>query len=696
MSLLRLDLLPAPLLAALSIFALTLVYVIFGAAPSPPEASAAASAADSSAAAAAGRPASGRQPVVVFYGTLKGGSRRLAERLAAALREAGVAAETVSLIGYDTDGLTSLECAAFVIATYEGGVPPPGCEAAVDSLASAAADFRGTDLDLRSLRFSVFGCGNSEYPRRDFNAAARRLDGSIRRLGGVRVARSCWGDDIDNRLSEQFGEWSARAVPSLAAAARPRSGADAAAKRGAARDGSAGAEQAAGGQDGRAVGLEDENGDEEDEGEGEEDGEEEDADQGGLSDSGGLVDVEDLGARMSKRAAAAGGEGRKKMVSESLRKSLTKQGYKIVGSHSGVKLCRWTKAMLRGRGGCYKHTFYGIASYSCMEATPSLACANKCVFCWRHHDNPVGTSFRWEVDDPHELVEGFEREHLKMVKSLRGVPGILPERLEDALRRVRHCALSLVGEPIIYPRINAFLAELHRRRISTFMVTNAQFPKEMEQLVPCTQLYISIDAPTREQLKAVDRPLFSDFWERFNECVGLLARKRQRTVFRLTLVNGWNDSELDAYAELVRRGAPDLIEVKGVTYCGDSKASPLTIKECPFHHEVRAYCERLAAAAGPGYTIASEHAHSNCVLIAADAFCRDGVWHTWIDYERFFDLYQDWQANGTEFTAAEYAAPTPSWAVYDPLATDGGFDPAERRVAGRGAAKRAASGAAAS
>ena len=61
---------------------------------------------------------------------------------------------------------------------------------------------------------------------------------------------------------------------------------------------------------------------------------------------------------------------------------------------------------------------------------------------------------------------------------------------------------------------------------------------------------------------------------------------RQRTVFRLTLVNGWNDSELDAYAELVRRGAPDLIEVKGVTYCGDSTASPLTIKHCPYHAEV--------------------------------------------------------------------------------------------------------------
>lgn len=58
------------------------------------------------------------------------------------------------------------------------------------------------------------------------------------------------------------------------------------------------------------------------------------------------------------------------------------------GSHSGVKMCRWTKSMLRGRGGCYKHSFYGIESHRCMETTPSLACANKCVFCWRHHTNP--------------------------------------------------------------------------------------------------------------------------------------------------------------------------------------------------------------------------------------------------------------------------------------------------------------------
>ena len=31
---------------------------------------------------------------------------------------------------------------------------------------------------------------------------------------------------------------------------------------------------------------------------------------------------------------------------------------------------------------------------------------------------------------------------------------------------------------------------------------------------------------------------------------------------------------------------PDFIEVKGVTYCGNSKASPLTIKNTPYHEEV--------------------------------------------------------------------------------------------------------------
>merc|ERR1719263_427964 len=237
-----------------------------------------------------------------------------------------------------------------------------------------------------------------------------------------------------------------------------------------------------------------------------------------------------------------------------------------------------------------------------------------------------------------------------MMKQLKGVPGVKPERYAEAMQRVKHCALSLVGEPIIYPRINEFLDTLHARGISSFMVTNAQFPEQMETLRPVTQLYISVDAPTPAELKAVDRPLFPDFWERFLTCVDMLRAKKQRTVFRLTLVNGWNTEQLSKYVELVRRGRPDFVEVKGVTYCGDSKASPLTIKHCPYHSEVREYCAAMVAELGGAYELASEHAHSNIVLIARREFKREGVWHTWIDYDKFTEL----ATSGLPFGSEDY------------------------------------------
>lgn len=90
-----------------------------------------------------------------------------------------------------------------------------------------------------------------------------------------------------------------------------------------------------------------------------------------------VMDLEDIGNAMKPSQAK---RVPKEMVTPKQAIALKKEGYKIIGTHSAVKLCRWTKHQLRGRGGCYKHTFYGITSYQCMEATPSLACANKCKY----------------------------------------------------------------------------------------------------------------------------------------------------------------------------------------------------------------------------------------------------------------------------------------------------------------------------
>ncbi|XP_054108435.2 S-adenosyl-L-methionine-dependent tRNA 4-demethylwyosine synthase TYW1 isoform X11 [Callithrix jacchus] len=370
------------------------------------------------------------------------------------------------------------------------------------------------------------------------------------------------------------------------------------------------------------------------------------------------------------------GEGRA-MITPALREALTKQGYQLIGSHSGVKLCRWTKSMLRGRGGCYKHTFYGIESHRCMETTPSLACANKCVFCWRHHTNPVGTAWRWKMDQPEMILKEAIENHQNMIKQFKGVPGVKAERFEEGMA-VKHCALSLVGEPIMYPEINSFLKLLHQRRISSFLVTNAQFPAEIRNLKPVTQLYVSVDASTKESLKKIDRPLFKDFWQRFLDSLKALAAKQQRTVYRLTLVKAWNVDELQAYAQLVSLGNPDFIEVKGVTYCGESSASSLTMAHVPWHEEVVQFVLELVDLI-PDYEIACEHEHSNCLLIAHKKFKIGSEWWTWIDYNRFQELIQEYEDSGGSktFSAKDYMARTPHWALFG--ASERGFDPKDTR-----------------
>merc|ERR1712060_725655 len=81
-------------------------------------------------------------------------------------------------------------------------------------------------------------------------------------------------------------------------------------------------------------------------------------------------------------------------------------------------------------------------------------------------------------------------------------------------------------------------------------------------------------------------------------------------------VKSWNVSEIPDYARLIARGLPTFIEVKGVTFCGKSDGSNLTMENVPFHFEVIRFCEKLCEYLSDDYEIACEHAHSCCVLIA--------------------------------------------------------------------------------
>lgn len=614
-----------------------------------------------------------------------------------------------------------------LLPTWTGGtLPPPVGEnrasvapAFPDLLASLdeiATDWRVPRRALASSRLvvSVLGVGSSEYDPATFCKPARTAHRTlVRRLGVARlltrdvlsdVGRRNWNlTTIDESVAGDapdavFRDWTAMVARAVTETAARSGDATSTTKKKKPKKKNKSPSTSNGGKRGNPQA--DSASSDDDYPSSEEENDEDDDDEPDV------VDVEDMGSEIQKSSKKVNPNAPlPEMVTKKQAAALKKEGYKLIGTHSAVKLCRWTKHQLRGRGGCYKHTFYGITSYRCMESTPSLACANKCVFCWRHHKNPVGTSWKWKTDDPYVIVADSVAAHVRMIRETKGIPGVLPSRWNEALT-VKHCALSLVGEPIMYPRINEFVGELHRRRISTFLVTNGQHPEAIAALRPVTQLYVSVDAPTPESLEAVDRPLFADAWSRLRRSLRCLRDKGQRTVARLTVVKGWNSDEIGGYAELIALGRCSLIEVKGVTFCGKSDASNLNMTNTPWHHEVleltlklKDELARLTALGGddapPVYGLACEHKHSCSVLLAReDLFLAreeeevrdvDGAvvgtrprWRTWIDYDRFHDLAEKHSTDPTfSFGVEDFSAPTPDWALAG--AAEEGFDPTDTR-----------------
>lgn len=634
-----------------------------------------------------------RGSVTIVHGSVTGTCARFAADLYEAIRLQGVTCVELGCIedwdwwdellnddedqgeGYSDEPATLI----ILLPTYTNGTWTPASSALQGALQELTNDWRVAKFPLkRKLHVSVFGTGSSEYLENgisNMGQPAKECLKAFQSLGAKIITKLRVGDDASgDHARESFEAWKQEIIqnivtknPDVKACSCVNS--ENKEKESCCKQDNAVETDAA-----------DSYFEDDDESEEEETGEPD------------IIDMEDMGDAILASTDNESAEPRE-MVTPSQAAALKKEGYKLIGTHSAVKLCRWTKHQLRGRGGCYKHTFYGITSYQCMEATPSLACANKCVFCWRHHKNPVGKEWRWKTDDPRFIVDEAVQTHVQMIKETRGIPGVRLDRWKEA-HTVRHCALSLVGEPIMYPRIDELLAELHRRKISTFLVTNGQHPNAIASLRPITQLYVSVDAPTPESLIAIDRPLFNDAWDRLRLSLSSLKDKEQRTVARLTVVKGWNSEEVAGYADLIALGKVSLVEVKGVTFCGKSDASNLNMSNTPWHHEVvdltRTLKHELAKLRTkdnsiPEYDFACEHKHSCSVLLArVDQFAFDDPstgmrkWRTWIDYDKFQKLAARYSEDPScTFTVNDYTAETPEWALFG--SEEEGFDPTDQR-----------------
>uniref|UniRef100_A0A8C5XFM2 tRNA 4-demethylwyosine synthase (AdoMet-dependent) n=1 Tax=Microcebus murinus TaxID=30608 RepID=A0A8C5XFM2_MICMU len=603
--------------------------------------------------------------------------------LAEAVTSLDLPVAIIDLKEYDPDDhlveeVTSKNVCVFLVATYTDGRPTESAEWFCKWLEEASSDFRFGKTYLKGMRYAVFGLGNSAYASY-FNKVGKNIDKWLWMLGAHRVMTRGEGDcDVvrskHGSIEADFRAWKTKFIYRLQALCKgeKKKSCGGNCKKGKCESNQHGSEETEPGSH-TPDDLHPRDTEEEEPGENTSEEEFGTEDHQGLNS---VVDVEDLGKIMDRVKK----EKKEKEQQEEKTSLFRSTGKNEDGERRAMITPALREALTKQVNASRERRFH-----RCMETTPSLACANKCVFCWRHHTNPVGTEWRWKMDQPEVILKEAMENHQNMIKQFKGVPGVQAERFEEGMT-VKHCALSLVGEPIMYPEINRFLKLLHHCKISSFLVTNAQFPMEIRNLKPVTQLYVSVDASTKDSLKKIDRPLFKDFWQRFLDSLKALAAKQQRTVYRLTLVKAWNVDELQAYAQLVSLGNPDFIEVKGVTYCGESSASSLTMANVPWHEEVVRFVRELVELI-PDYEISCEHEHSNCLLIAHKKFKIDGEWWTWIDYNRFQELIQEYEDSGGSktFSAKDYVAKTPHWALFG--ANERGFDPKDTRYQRKNRAK---------
>lgn len=232
-------------------------------------------------------------------------------------------------------------CLVIFMPTYQNGDPPAEAAWFVKWTSEAATDFRFSADTLSSLNFVIFGLGDSAYGDA-FGLLARNLTDWLGGLKAKRLDATCLADVSSHRpLEQQLDIWLRSFTKALLRSLR------------------GGCCQT------EAEAKEIEAEDEEDEEEEEEEIEEPEVNQNNHGKNA-VVDLEDIvpaswskknktKTTISSKATKENGAAAvvKDMITPDLRKELTKQGYMLIGSHSGVKLCRWTKSMLRGRGNVF-------------------------------------------------------------------------------------------------------------------------------------------------------------------------------------------------------------------------------------------------------------------------------------------------------------------------------------------------------
>jgi tRNA wybutosine-synthesizing protein 1 len=239
------------------------------------------------------------------------------------------------------------------------------------------------------------------------------------------------------------------------------------------------------------------------------------------------------------------------------------------------------------------------------------------MHCWRDIST---ASKEWEgpIDTPQEIVDDCIKEHIKILNGFGGNKNVNLKRFKD-MKKPLHFAISLTGEPTMYPRLPELIDEIKKRGMTAYLVTNGSYPEMIEKLIghEPTQFYITMAAPTKELFEKETNPLIKDAWERFNKTLELMKKLNCRKVIRLTLTKGYNMTKSEKYGELIKKCSFDFVECKGYMHVGYSMKR-LSKANMPTHDEIKEFAKTVAKSAGLKYI--DEKPESSVVLLMKEDF----------------------------------------------------------------------------
>lgn len=196
-----------------------------------------------------------------------------------------------------------------------------------------------------------------------------------------------------------------------------------------------------------------------------------------------------------------------------------------------------------------------------------------------------------EWDSPQDIYEGSIIAQKKLLTGLGGIPEQIDEQKLKEAQSPSQVAISLAGEPTIYPYLDELIEVYKKNKFSTFLVSNGLLPEMIAKVNP-SNLYLSLDAPNNEIHMKINRPAVKNSWAKINESLSLLKEKKNNSVVRITLVKGWNDVNPEDYAKILDKSEVDFVEIKAYMFIGGSRQR-MTIENMPRHHEVMEFAKKI-------------------------------------------------------------------------------------------------------